>query len=193
MRRGWLALLAGLAVAITTEAGASGIGEAQAAPSAAAAGAAAVLAREGLVAAGNGRLTWFGIRAYDARLWVEPAFRAESWGRHRLALELSYLRDFRGADIARRSLQEMRRAGPIPDADAARWLDALRGVLPDVRAGDRILGLHLPGRGAQFYVNGTPAGLVADARFAELFFGIWLAPTTSAPELREALLASVRP
>lgn len=171
--------------------GAAGIGEARASTPPTSGGASAVVAREGLVAAGTGRLTWFGIRAYDARLWVEPGFRADAYGRHRLALELSYLRDFRGTDIARRSVQEMRRVGSVADADAARWQEALQRVLPDVRAGDRILGLHLPGRGAQFFVNGAPAGMVADARFAELFFGIWLAPTTSAPELREALLASV--
>lgn len=44
-----------------------------------------------------------------------------------------------------------------------------------------------------FLVNGKAVGEVADAEFAQRFFGIWLAPTTSEPQLREALLANTRP
>jgi hypothetical protein len=143
--------------------------------------------------AGSGRLDWFGLRLYDARLWVGPGFRADAFDRHAFALELHYLRDFRAADIARRSLQEMERAAAIPAAQARQWQDQLQRLLPDVRAGDRIAGAHLPGRGARFFVNGRPAGEIDDPRFASLFFGIWLAPSTSEPRLREALLAGTPP
>lgn len=143
--------------------------------------------------AGAGRLTWFGIRAYDARLWVAPGFRHGRFADHVFALELHYLRDFAGADIALRSIEEMRRAAPLEAHEAREWQAQLRRVLPDVRAGDRITGLHQPGRGASFLVNGQPAGVIADARFAARFFGIWLAPTTSEPRLREALLAATPP
>ena len=54
--------------------------------------------------------------------------------------------------------------------------------------GDRLLGVHLPGRGAQFYANGKPQGEIADPEFARLFFGIWLSEKTSAPKLRLTLL-----
>lgn len=154
---------------------------------------AAVADTSGLQAAGTGRLTWFGIRAYEAKLWVAPGFRQAEFERHALALELHYLRDFTARDIARRSIDEMRRAGPIAPADAQRWQDQLQQLLPDVRAGDRITGLHRPGRGASFLVNGRAAGDVADVNFSARFFGIWLAPTTSEPKLRESLLANTPP
>ena len=66
-------------------------------------------------------------------------------------------------------------------------------VLPDVQKGDRVMGVHRPGVGAAFWMNGKPTGEIRDAEFARLFFGIWLAPTTSEPGLRTALLAGAAP
>ena len=40
-------------------------------------------------------------------------------------------------------------------------------------------------------MNGKPTGEIRDAEFARLFFGIWLSPKTSEPELRAALLAGL--
>jgi hypothetical protein len=144
-------------------------------------------------AAGSGTLTWFGIRAYDARLWVAPGFRADQYAQHALVLELRYLRAFTARDIARRSLAEMRRAAPIATPAAQDWEAQLAKLLPDVVPGDRIAGFLRPGEGARFLVNGRAVGDIADPRFAALFFGIWLAPTTSEPALRAALLANTAP
>jgi hypothetical protein len=69
----------------------------------------------------------------------------------------------------------------------------MRRIFPDVKDGDRLAGLHLPGEGARFWLNGRPAGAVTDPEFSRLFFGIWLAPTTSEPALRLALLGRDRP
>jgi hypothetical protein len=44
-------------------------------------------------------------------------------------------------------------------------------------------------QGAQFWFNGQLRTTVPDADFSRLFFGIWLAETTSEPRLRSALLA----
>lgn len=142
---------------------------------------------------GESDFRWWGLTVYRARLWTPPGFRGETFLRHEFALELEYRRAFRAGDIARRSIEEMRRAGSFTPDDAQRWQAALTRVLPDVQAGDRITGLHRPGGGATFRVNDRPAGEVADARFAALFFSIWLAPTTSEPQLRAALLGKEAP
>lgn len=107
-------------------------------------------------------------------------------------LELQYHRAFRGDDIARRSIEEIARAAPVDAEQAQRWQESLRAVFPDVQPGDRIAGVHRPGQGATFLVNGRAAGSI-DARLAERFFGIWLAPTTSEPRLRRELLANTPP
>lgn len=144
--------------------------------------------------AGAARLTRWGFQVYDARLWVAPGFAVAGYAEHGFALELHYLRDFRNEDIARRSIAEMRRIAPLLDEQAATWLAALRQAFPDVRAGDRIVGVYRPdGEPAhvQFLTNGRPTGSVRGAEFARLFFGIWLSERTSEPALRQALLAGV--
>lgn len=144
-------------------------------------------------AAGSARLTFWGLQVYDARLWVAQGFRQSEFDRHPLALELAYLRAFTGAEIARRSIEEMRRAGSFDAAQGQRWQSALALLLPDVKPGDRLLGVHRPGRGVEFTHNGKLLGEIADAQFARLFFAIWLGPTTSEPALRQALLAGTEP
>lgn len=82
----------------------------------------------------------------------------------------------------------MKRAGDIGAEPARRWLAAMLDAFPDVAAGDRITGVLRPGEAARFYFNGTLRAEVRDGEFARRFFGIWLAPQTSEPTLREALL-----
>lgn len=143
----------------------------------------------GARAAGRGRLRFWGLDVYDAALWVTPGFRQSAFAFHAFVLELDYLRAFSGADIARRSITEMRRTGGFSEQQAAQWQAALGKLLPDVRPGDRITGIHQPGQGAAFAFNGKRLGEIRDAQFSSLFFGIWLSPNTSEPGLREALLA----
>jgi hypothetical protein len=135
---------------------------------------------------GSGRLRFMGLHVYDARLWaadapVDPL--AEP-----LALEIEYGRRLVGTLIAERSLDEMKRQGPIDEPTAARWLASMRSLFPDVAAGDRLTGVHRPREAARFFHNGRLRGEVRDGDFARRFFGIWLAPQTSEPALREALL-----
>ena len=138
-------------------------------------------------------MTFWGFQVYQATLWVAPGFAEASYAQSVFALELAYLRDFKGADIARRSIAEMRRQAPLDEAVQGRWENQMRALFPDVKAGDRITGAHMPGTGAMFWSNGRLLGEIRDSSFAKLFFGIWLSPQTSEPELRQALLAQARP
>jgi len=138
---------------------------------------------------GAARLSVWGFDVYDARLFVAPGFRADAYAQTPLALELHYLRAFAGKDIAQRSLDEMRRTGALPDAQATQWLRDMAAVFPDVKKGDRLIGLYQPGGGMRFVFNGVPRGTVGDAVFAQRFIGIWLAPQTSEPSMRATLLA----
>jgi hypothetical protein len=137
---------------------------------------------------GRGRLRFLGLHVYDALLWTvarAPDGEAQNGA---LALELRYARTLRGPLIAERSIEEMRRIGEFAESEAQRWLEAMKRLFPDVNAGDRITGVHRPGEAALFFVNGRAVGEVRDARFAQLFFGIWLSPRTSEPALRSQLL-----
>ncbi len=141
--------------------------------------------------AGQGTLRFLSFEVYHARLWVSPGFQPGDYAAQPvpLAQALDYRRDFGAEAIAQRSIGEMRRAGPFSAQEAERWQQALQAALPDVKAGDRLVGLHRPGVGVAFQLDGRIVGEVADPYFSRLFFGIWLSPQTSEPQLRQALIA----
>ncbi len=138
-----------------------------------------------LHALGEGRLTWFGLHVYDATLWVPG--RAFSFDRP-FALDIRYAMSIRGHALTERSVEEMRKLGWTDETKLARWAAAMDRVFPDIRPGDRLVGLSLPGREARFYSKDRYLGAVADPEFARAFFSIWLAPGTSEPELRAQML-----
>lgn len=134
---------------------------------------------------GEARLRVMLWHVYDAALWTPaPAFDLDG----PFALDIRYAMDVRGADLAKRSVEEMRGLGYRDGAQLARWEAAMRGVFPDIRAGDRLVGVHVPGREARFYGANGLIGVVADAEFARAFFAIWLDPRTSEPAMRRRLL-----
>lgn len=137
---------------------------------------------------GAARLKVWGFEVYDAKLRADPGFNATAFDRHRFALELGYLRGFKGTDIAERSIGEMRDIEPLSAEQATRWQQGMARLFPDVQKGDRITGLHLPGQAARFYLNGRLLGDISDPDFSRRFFGIWLSPQTSQPRMREQLL-----
>ena len=139
--------------------------------------------------AGSAKLTVWGFDIYRASLWVAPGFRPAAYSQHAFALELAYLRKFEGSAITERTMAEMQRQAKVPVEKTRAWRDALMAIFPDVKPGDRITGIHQPGAGTRFLVNGKPKGEIADAEFDRLFFGIWLSDATSEPALRQALLA----
>ena len=147
----------------------------------------------GVVPTAPVRLRVWGFEVYDARLWTPVGFRHSTYTQFPFALELQYLRKLEGTAIASRSIDEMRRVGSFSDAQAQSWLTAMRELFPDVRQGERITGLNLPGVGAEFWFNGQRVGVVKDPAFARLFFGIWLDERTSEPKMRAQLLQGLQP
>jgi len=135
--------------------------------------------------AGAGPFTWFGLRIYDAELWVgEQGYQPGA----PFVLDLRYARKLDGAKIAKASFDEMEKLGAGTPAQRAAWLARMKEIFPDVKEGTRISGAFLPGAGARFYLDGKPLATVPDPDFARAFFAIWLDPNTSARGLRTALL-----
>ncbi len=137
------------------------------------------------VQVGAGALRFLGVHLYDGRLWSQDGrWRADA----PYALELIYARRFDGDDIARRSIDEIRRLAGHDAATLARWETRLRAIFPDVQAGDRLVGVRLPGQGARFYYGADLLGEIREEALADAFFAIWLDPRTRAPDLRRKLL-----
>lgn len=137
---------------------------------------------------GEASLRYWGLRIYNARLWTLPTVRIDQVTDHPMVLELEYHRDLKGASIADRSLSEMLRGGAIPEPQAQQWLTQMQRIFPDIKTGDKLTGHHHPGQGVGFTYNGRSIGRIDDPEFSRRFFGIWLSPTTSQPEMRTSLL-----
>lgn len=134
---------------------------------------------------GSGEARFLGLRLYEAALWVgAQGYREDA----PFALALTYARAFSRDTLVSASLDEMRRLGGADEARLSRWKVELERVFPDVAAGETIVGVHLPGRGAAFYHQGRLSGEVADPAFARAFFAIWLDSRTRVPALRGRLL-----
>ncbi|MGC9162572.1 MAG: chalcone isomerase family protein [Thiomonas sp.] len=143
---------------------------------------------------GSGEFRYFGFLIYRATLWVGPQGLGASIGDAPFALQLRYARSLKGADIAARSEEEMRKLGEGSAQQRADWLQAMRQLFPDVHDGDTLTGVFTPATAAQpaqtrFYYNGRLRGSVTGTAFARAFFSIWLSPKTPAPGLRDDLLA----
>ncbi|MFM8824215.1 MAG: chalcone isomerase family protein [Limnohabitans sp.] len=132
------------------------------------------------------RYQFWGFEIYDARLWTSPGFSVQQYTASPFVLELSYLRNFEGAAIAKRSMDEMRKLGGITSAQEKAWLQAMTDIFPNVRAGDRLMGFYKPNEGAEFWFQQKRLGAIGDPQFAKLFFGIWLHEATPAPAIRQA-------
>jgi len=141
--------------------------------------------------AGEGRLRYFGFLIYDARLWVDANFSAQSFDRSPLLLELTYQRDFSGESIAKRSIEEIKRQLTLSAEQEKQWTQLLTEWLPSVKEGDRVTGLYLPGEGIRLWHGEQQIGTLSNPDLARHFFGIWLSEQTSEPSLRRDLLAKL--
>jgi hypothetical protein len=142
---------------------------------------------------GQHRFTYWGFEVYDASLWGSTAFAPEDWAKQSLVLELRYLRDFKGADIAQRSMDEIQGQRALSATQKQTWAGVLQSLIPNVRNGERLTGIYTPDKGMQLLHQDRLVGEVTDIELAQRFFGIWLAPETSQRQLRQQLLAGAQP
>jgi Chalcone isomerase-like len=140
--------------------------------------------------AGSGRLTWFGLRVYDAALFAPRRFDPADAAGQAFGLVLTYARRLDGKGIANASRDEIQRLGFGSAAQRARWHERMLALFPDVDKGRRLTGIHVPRQGARFYFDDEFIGAIEDPEFARAFFAIWLDERTRAPQLRESLLKS---
>lgn len=134
---------------------------------------------------GQGQLRWWGFHVYDVALW-SPNGRWQAQAPY--ALDIRYARRLTGVQLADTSVDELRRLGIGDEAALARWGAAMRKLFPDVGPGSRLIGVHVPQRGAVFYSATAYLGAIEEPEFARGFFAIWLDPRTQKPDLRAALL-----
>jgi hypothetical protein len=142
--------------------------------------------------AGSGTFTYFGLRVYDAWLWVSPQGLDTRRMDTPFVLELRYARAFSAGSIAQRSIDEIAKLKLGTGEQQAAWLQWMQSHFPDVKGGDKLTGVYMPGTGMKLLHNGQLVAVDTDDAFARAFFSIWLDERTSAPALRTALLQNAR-
>ena len=133
----------------------------------------------------SGRLSVVFWEVYDATLYAPKG----KWNAHKpYALSIHYFREIEGADIAKRSAEEIRKQGFSDDAKLAKWQKEMRGILPDVKNGSELTAVSTLQKSTDFYSDGKHIGSIKGAEFGTYFFNIWLSEKISEPELRRKLL-----
>lgn len=134
---------------------------------------------------GKARLKFLFLNIYDASLIAPAGHYQEA---KPFALELQYLRDFEGKEIASRSVDEMRKLGMNDEVKLAKWYQEMQDIFPNVKKGEMITGIVDENQVSHFYFNDKELGTVYDKEFSKWFFNIWLSEKTSEPKMREQLL-----
>ena len=139
----------------------------------------------GLSVRGAAVMRFIGLKVYDVRLWtpMKPFTYADPF-----VVELVYDMSLKGKDIADRSVKEMRAQGFKDETKLKRWGDQMTKIFPDIKTGDTLIGLSIPGKEARFYNREQLIATVPDPEFAKAFFDIWLSEISSEPQLRLKLL-----
>lgn len=135
---------------------------------------------------GAGRMTYLSLPVFDATLYAPGGVYSAS---KPFALKLSYLRTLKGRDIARNSVEQMRRQGHS-ETKLGVWGKAMAGIFPDVSKGTSLTGVRHADGSTSFYQAGKVIGRVEDPAFGRAFFDIWLGEKTSQPALRKQLLGN---
>ena len=135
---------------------------------------------------GRGTLSYIFWDVYEATLYAP---RGQWRPGQPTALAIEYYHAIDGADIADRSVQEIRQQGFSDEVKLAAWHAQLRRIFPDVANGTILTAIYTPGEQTAFYNGNAFIGSIKGDEFGRLFFGIWLSEQTSAPSLRRALLS----
>ena len=139
---------------------------------------------------GSGQLRWFGLHVYQAKLWAETANFAPQG---KFALELTYERSISKKRFVSVSLDEMRRllGSSLPADQLPRWEALMQSAFIDVKEGDQLIGVHLPGLGVRFYSRDKMLAEIRDPAFAQAFFAIWFDPRSKDAKLRQQLTGAM--
>jgi hypothetical protein len=133
---------------------------------------------------GQGTLNFLLIPVYDASLTaksVDLVYPPQS----AFNLKLVYRRAFSAPMIVAETLRQWQ-AQQVSVRPG--WEKALESLIPDINAGDTLelsVDEHL---NATLLHNGISLGTIDDRELLEAFVGIWLAPNTTRPKLRNQLL-----
>ncbi len=133
---------------------------------------------------GSGNLNFLLWNVYKASLYAPNASYTAG---NPVALKLEYLMELDGADIADRSITEMKKQGFTDKKKLSSWNSEMKKIFPNVENGTVLTGILTNKGTTVFLKNGEKIGEVLDKEFGKRFFDIWLSEKTSEQQLKRRL------
>jgi hypothetical protein len=141
-----------------------------------------------LVQVGKGRLTWLGLGIYEAGLWTPDGRFDDFRPGQPVALSLAYERRFSRDQLIEITTGEWSRLGLTTPEQREAWAAELARLWRDVRRGDNMTAVVLPGGETRFYDARGLMGSIGDPAFGPAYLRIWLDQRSAVADLRVALL-----
>jgi hypothetical protein len=142
---------------------------------------------------GVGELRRWLIKGCDVALYAPPGVRKggilEAAPR---CLELRYVHPIRAEQFVAAAVDTLARNHTPTELEAVkREIETLHALYRDVGKQDRYRLLYMPGKGTSLFLNGKLLGTVPGARFAAIYFGVWLGDNPLDKKLKQQLLADL--
>lgn len=135
---------------------------------------------------GRGRQTVWGVRVYDATLWVVGE-RFTPAQPH--ALDVEPGRSVSADILINNAMDEMRRLKLGDASQLASWSLEMKKLIPNVKSGDQVV-VFCPSEAKTLtYYNGRSQGEVDDATLCTAIMNVWLHPASQDQAMRKSLLA----
>ncbi|MFZ6817767.1 chalcone isomerase family protein [Undibacterium sp. Ji22W] len=144
---------------------------------------------------GGGEFRWWGFSIYTAKLWQQTPNKDGGLDQAATyALEITYSKSISRERFVDSSIEEIIRLhGNKYNAEKLdTWRQYMEKAFIDVKSGDQLIGVFLPGLGCRFYSQQKLLAEIPDEAFASAFFSIWLDPRTKDTNLRQQLLGPKR-
>jgi len=134
---------------------------------------------------GKGRHSWWGIRMYDATLWiVGPQWSAAK--PH--ALDIEPGRAVPADTLVKNAIAEMRDMKIGDERKLQVWQAEMTKLIPNVQKGDQIVIFCSDTHRTIAYLNNSSTGEIDDPTFCPAVMSVWLHPKTKHQAMRKSLL-----
>jgi hypothetical protein len=145
---------------------------------------------------GMRRATLFKVNVYVAALYVTtPARDADALVSPNAPQELilHFVRNVGVSDLRNAWHEGFERAAKDQMPALSARIATLSSWMTDLKIGQRLSFIRLPGTGTQVSVNGTVKGIISGDDFSRALISIWLGPEPPNPELKSGLLGGTCP
>ena len=134
---------------------------------------------------GKGRHTLWGVRVYDATLWiVGPQYSAAS--PH--ALDIEPGRAVPSDTLVTSAIAHMRDLKVGDERQLGIWQAEMKKLVPNLKQGDQIVIFCPDNKRTLAYLNNSSTGAIDDPSFCPAVMSVWLHPQTKHQAMRKSLL-----